>query len=232
MALGRWRQHLDRHPRRPRRRRLSKHLDQPNNPNIIFLVSDQGALISENYGRTWTTWYNQPTAQLYHVVADNGVPYRVCAGQQDSGSLCLSSRGNDGEITFRNWHPVGVIEYGYAVPDPQNPNIIYGAGRADVTKYDWITGQVQKITPIVLTSSKYRTDRTQPLILSPKDPHILYFAANYLFKDDRRRPYLANDQPGPYARASGPARQRRRHGGQHAGLRRASRSDLFHCAVV
>jgi photosystem II stability/assembly factor-like uncharacterized protein len=154
----------------------------PNNPDIIFLVSDQGALISENYGRTWTTWYNQPTAQLYHVVADNGVPYRVCAGQQDSGSLCLSSRGNDGEITFRDWHPVGVIEYGYAVPDPLNPDIIYGAGRSDVTKYDWITGQVQKITPIALTSPKYRTDRTQPLIFSPKDPHIIYFAANYVFK--------------------------------------------------
>ena len=145
-------------------------------------MSDQGALISENYGRTWTTWYNQPTAQLYHVVADNGVPYRVCAGQQDSGSLCLSSRGNDGEITFRDWHPVGVIEYGYAVPDPLNPDIIYGAGRSDVTKYDWITGQVQKITPIALTSPKYRTDRTQPLIFSPKDPHIIYFAANYVFK--------------------------------------------------
>ena len=189
----------------------------PNNPNIIFLVSDQGALISENYGRTWTTWYNQPTAQLYHVVADNGVPYRVCAGQQDSGSLCLSSRGNDGEITFRDWHPVGVIEYGYAVPDPLNPNIIYGAGRADVTKYDWITGQVQK----------NHADRAH-LVQIPHRPHAAadLFAegpAHSLFRrqlsvqDDRRRPHLANDQPGPDARASRPARQRRRHGGNTPG---------------
>nr|HEV7954859.1 hypothetical protein [Candidatus Acidoferrales bacterium] len=97
-----------------------------NHPEIIELVSDQGALVSSNWGRTWSSWYNQPTAQVYHVVADNGFPYRVCGGQQDSGSLCISSRGNDGEITFRDWHPVGTIEYGYSVPDPMNPNIIYG----------------------------------------------------------------------------------------------------------
>ncbi len=154
----------------------------PNHPEIILLVSDQGALVSANWGRTWSNWYNQPTAQLYHVVADNGFPYRVCGGQQDSGSVCISSRGNDGEITFRDWHPVGTIEYGYSVPDPLNPNIIYGAGRADVTRYDWVTGQVRKITPIVQTGTKYRTDRTQPLIFSPVDKRTLYYAANFLFK--------------------------------------------------
>ncbi len=154
----------------------------PNNTDIILLVSDQGALVSANRGRTWSSWYNQPTAQLYHVVADNGFPYRVCSGQQDSGSLCISSRGNDGEITFRDWHPVAVIEYGYAVPDPLNPNIIYGSGRTDVTRYDWVTGQVRKITPIVQNTQAYRADRTQPLIFSPVDNHTLYYAANVLFK--------------------------------------------------
>ncbi len=154
----------------------------PNHPEIILLVSDQGALVSSNWGRTWSSWYNQPTAQVYHVVADNGFPYRVCGGQQDSGSVCISSRGNDGEITFRDWHPVGVIEYGYSVPDPMNPNIIYGSGRTDVTRYDWVTGQVQKITPIVQASAKFRSVRTQPLIFSPVDKHTLYYAANVLFK--------------------------------------------------
>ncbi len=154
----------------------------PNHPEIILLVSDQGALVSANWGRTWSSWYNQPTAQVYHVVADNGFPYRVCGGQQDSGSLCISSRGNDGEITFRDWHPVGTIEYGYSVPDPMNPNIIYGSGRTDVTKYDWITGQVQKITPIVQASADFRSVRTQPLIFSPVDKRTLYYAANVLFK--------------------------------------------------
>jgi photosystem II stability/assembly factor-like uncharacterized protein len=175
----------------------------PNNTDIIFLVSDQGALISVNSGRTWTTWYNQPTAQLYHVVADNGFPYRVCAGQQDSGSVCISSRGNDGEITFRDWHPVGVIEYGYAVPDPKNPNLIYGAGRSDVTKYHWDTGQVERITPLVLGGSDFRTDRTQPLIFSPVRPDVIYFAANVLFKSENAgfswqqiSPDLTREQPG------------------------------------
>ncbi len=68
----------------------------PNNGNIIFLVSDQGALVTVNGGATWSSWYNQPTAQLYHVSTDNGFPYRVCGGQQESGSVCISSRGNDG----------------------------------------------------------------------------------------------------------------------------------------
>ena len=88
---------------------------------IILLASDQGAIITVNGGETWSSWYNQPTAQMYHVNADNAFPYSVCSGQQESGSACVASRGNDGQITFREWHPVGVEEYGYAVPDPLDP---------------------------------------------------------------------------------------------------------------
>ena len=123
--------------RRPRRRRLSEHLDQSRQSETILLVSDQGAIVTVNGGQTWSSWYNQPTAQLYHVIADNEFPYRVCAGQQESGSVCISSRGNDGEITFREWHPVGVIEYGYVAPDPLHPDIVYGAGRGEVSKFHW-----------------------------------------------------------------------------------------------
>jgi photosystem II stability/assembly factor-like uncharacterized protein len=154
----------------------------PNNGNIILLVSDQGAIVTVNGGASWSSWYNQPTAQLYHVSADNGLPYRVCAGQQESGSVCISSRGNDGAVTYRDWHPVGVIEYGYVAADPLDPDLIYGGGRSEVTKFHWSTGQVQNITPIPLRSAKYRTDRTEPLMFSPVDPHILYYAANVLFK--------------------------------------------------
>ncbi|HKH98387.1 MAG TPA: hypothetical protein VJ999_04705 [Candidatus Sulfotelmatobacter sp.] len=154
----------------------------PNNGNIILLVSDQGAIVTVNGGATWGSWYNQPTAQLYHAIADNGFPYRVCAGQQESGSVCISSRGNDGAITFREWHPVGVIEYGYVAPDPLDPDVIYGGGRSEVSKYHWSTGQVQNITPIPVRDPKYRTNRTEPLMFSPVDPHILYYAANVLFK--------------------------------------------------
>ena len=154
----------------------------PNNPDVILLVSDQGALVSVNGGETWSSWYNQPTAQLYHVQANNDFPYRVCGGQQESGSVCISSRGNDGEITFRDWHPVGAIEYGYVAPDPLHPDVIYGAGRNEVSRYDWKTGQVQNVTPIPLLGEKYRAERTEPLMFSPLSPHILFYAANMVFR--------------------------------------------------
>lgn len=154
----------------------------PNDGNMMLLVSDQGALVTVNRGASWSSWYNQPTAQLYHVITDASFPYKVCAGQQESGSVCISSRGNDGAITYREWHPVGVIEYGYVAPDPLNPDVVYGAGRSEVSKFHWTTGQVQNVTPLALGNPKYRTDRTEPIMFSPVDPHTLYFAANVLFK--------------------------------------------------
>ncbi|MGZ3838787.1 MAG: WD40/YVTN/BNR-like repeat-containing protein, partial [Flavisolibacter sp.] len=105
----------------------------PLHPEIFLLTGDQGACVTVNGGQTFSSWYNQPTAQLYHVAADNAFPYNLYSGQQESGSVGIASRGNDGEITFREWHPVGVEEYGYVAPDPLNPNIIYGG---KVSKYD------------------------------------------------------------------------------------------------
>ncbi|WP_221761628.1 sialidase family protein [Edaphobacter aggregans] len=148
----------------------------PNNTDIIALASDQGVIISQNAGKTWSQWYNQPTAQMYHVTTDNAFPYRVCGGQQDSGSACVSSRSNDGRITFNDWHPVGIEEYGYAAPDPLDPDIVYGG---KVTRYDRRTGQIQNVEPKPLRS--YRVLRTQPLMFSPLDPHSLYFATNTLW---------------------------------------------------
>src|ERR1700733_8234418 len=154
----------------------------PNNGNIILIVSDQGAIITVNRGASWSSWYNQPTAQFYHAITTNTFPYRVCGGQQESGSACTLSRGNDGAITFRDWHPVGVIEYGYVAPDPLDPDVIYGGGRTEVSKFHFSTGEVQNVTPIPLRNPKYRTNRTEPLMFSPVDPHVLYFASNVLFK--------------------------------------------------
>jgi photosystem II stability/assembly factor-like uncharacterized protein len=154
----------------------------PSDPNIILLAGDQGAIVTVNGGDTWSSWFNQPTAQMYHVAVTNDFPYRVCGGQQESGSVCISSRGNDGEITFRDWHPVGVIEYGYVAPDPLDPDVIYGAGRNEVSKFHWSTGQVENVTPIPLPSDKYRSDRTEPLMFSPVEPHTLYYASDLLFK--------------------------------------------------
>jgi photosystem II stability/assembly factor-like uncharacterized protein len=151
----------------------------PENPEIILLAGDQGAVISVNGGQTWSSWYNQPTAQFYHVITDNQFPYWVYGGQQESGSVGIRSRGPDGQITFRDWRPVGVEEYGYVAPDPLNPNIIYGG---KVTRFDRTTGQVQNVAPEAVRSGKYRFLRTAPLLFSPVDPRVLYLGGNVLFK--------------------------------------------------
>jgi len=186
----------------------------PNHPSIILLVADQGAIITENGGATWTSWFNQPTAQLYHAIADNSFPYKVCAGQQESGSVCISSRGNEGEVTNGDWHPVGIIEYGYAAPDPLDTNIIYGAGRTDVSKYHWDTGQVQNVTPLPVRNRKYRAERTEPIIFSPIDPHTIYYGANYVFKTtdggdhwQTISPELSRPNPGIPASVDGMAKE-------------------------
>ena len=151
----------------------------PNNPDVILLGSDQGAIITVNGGKSWSSWYNQPTAQMYHVNADNAFPYRLCSGQQESGSACVASRGNDGEITFREWHPVAAEEYGYVVPDPLDSDIVYGG---KLTRYDRRTSQVQNIMPKPLRGPDFRVLRTEPVVFSPVDPHVLFFAANTLWK--------------------------------------------------
>lgn len=151
----------------------------PDHPDIMLIACDQGAIVTVNGGHTFSSWYNQPTAQFYHVSTDNAFPYNVYGGQQESGSIGIASRGNDGEITFREWHPVGVEEYGYVAPDPLDPNIIYGG---KITRYDKRTGQVQNIAPEAIASGKYRFLRTAPVLFSPTDPHTLYFAGNVLFK--------------------------------------------------
>ncbi len=151
----------------------------PQNPQIIALAVDQGVVISVNGGETWSSWYNQPTAQFYHVITDNQFPYWVYGGQQESGSIGIASRSDFGEITFRDWYPVGVEEYGYVAPDPLDPNIIYG-GKA--TRFNRVTGQTQDVSPVILRTGKYRFNRTAPLIFSPVDPHTLYLGSNVLFK--------------------------------------------------
>ena len=150
----------------------------PENPEIILLATDQGATISVNGGDTWSSWYNQPTAQFYHVSTDNQVPYWVYGGQQESGSVGIASRGNDGQITFREWRPVGVEEYGYVAPDPLDNNLVYGG---KITRTNKVTGEVVSVMPPQARDLKARFLRTAPVLFSPVDPHVLYFAGNYLF---------------------------------------------------
>ena len=150
----------------------------PENPDIIALAVDQGATITVNGGETWSSWYNQPTAQFYHVITDNEFPYWVYGAQQESGSIGTASRSDFGEITFRDWTTVGVEEYGYVAPDPLHPNLIYGG---KVTVFDRNTGQTRDVSPVVLRTGQYRFNRTAPLIFSAADPHVLYLGSNVLF---------------------------------------------------
>jgi len=158
----------------------------PNNTNIVFTVADQGAVVSGNRGESWSNWYTQATAAMYHVTTDNAFPYRVCSGQQDSGSACVNSRGNDGEITFRDWSPVGIQEYGEAAPDPKNPDLVYGSSRNTVTLFNRKTGQIKNVGPnLTVPDAKGQTFtrnvRTMPLEWSPVNANLLFYAQNAVF---------------------------------------------------
>ncbi len=172
----------------------------PLQPDIMLLTADQGATITVNGGRTWSSWYNQPTAQLYHVSADRQFPYWVYGGQQESGAIGIASRGNGGQISFRDWMGVGADEYAYVAPDPLNPDIVYG-GR--VQRFNRKTGQSQNVAPETLRSGEYRILRTMPLLFHPADPKTLFFATNVLWKTttggdrwDIVSPDLSRERPG------------------------------------
>jgi photosystem II stability/assembly factor-like uncharacterized protein len=183
----------------------------PTDPQRMIFGSDQGAGISVDGGKSWSSWYNQPTAQFYHVAADNQFPYHVYGAQQDSGSVETTSRGNDGSITFRDWHPAGAGESGYITPDPSDANIIYGGGTyGELLRYDKRTGQAQIITPAAVrafggdpTKAEYRFTWTSPLVFSPQDAHTLYFGSQYLLKStnqgnswEKISPDLTGTDPG------------------------------------
>jgi photosystem II stability/assembly factor-like uncharacterized protein len=148
-------------------------------PHIIAMSSDQGTVISVNGGETWSSWYNQPTAQFYDVTTDNRFPYWVYGGQQESGSVATKSRSDYGEITSRDWSLPGVFEYGRVAVDPKDPNIVFGA-KLTRTRQD--IGEVADVAPEPIRRGEYRYNRTLPLIFSPLDSKTLYFGANVLFK--------------------------------------------------
>jgi photosystem II stability/assembly factor-like uncharacterized protein len=162
----------------------------PRNSDSMVLGTDQGTTVSLNRGRTWSTWYNQPTAQLYHVIADNQFPYIVYGAQQDSGSAAVPSRTDHNQITARDWFPAGGSESGYMAPDPKDPNIIYLSGTyGSVDRYNRRTGLSQDVTPwpvptfgSEINQRKYRDPWTPVLIFSPADSTALYLGTQYVMK--------------------------------------------------
>jgi photosystem II stability/assembly factor-like uncharacterized protein len=154
----------------------------PTHPDHQMLGVDQGALITLNGGKTWSSWYNQPTAQIYHVSTDNQFPYWVYGAQQDSGAVALPSRTSTSDgITMEQFHEMSVGgESDMIAPDPDHPDIVYG-GR--VKKLDRDTGQTREIDPtLAYPDAHYRAAWTLPLKFSRKGRKTLYFANQRLFK--------------------------------------------------
>lgn len=183
----------------------------PSNPQRMILGCDQGVSVSLDGGKTWSSWYNQPTAQFYHVAVDNQFPYRVYGAQQDSGSVSTTSRSDTGSITFRDWFTTGAGESGYIAPDPSDANIIYGGETyGGLHRFDRRTGQTQVISPAStqnfgfdISHAELRFTWTSPLVFSPQDSHVLYFGSQYLLRSsdqgaswERISPDLTGTQPG------------------------------------
>ena len=161
----------------------------PTEPRHLITGADQGAVVSLNGGASWSRWYNQPTGQFYRLAVDNAFPYRIYSGQQDSGTVGIASRSDYGQITFRDWSPVGGDERDGDVPHPADPDVVYGAGLGGrISKWDRRTGQVQNVSPWPVGSyaarpgtTRYRYDWITPLAISPRPPYPIYTGAQVLF---------------------------------------------------
>jgi len=162
----------------------------PKDSARMVLGTDQGATISVDYGRTWTSWYKQPTAQVYHVITDDQFPYVVYGNQQDSGGMAILSRTDHGQITPRDWFSATGSESGYVAPDPKDPNILYVSQTyGGVVRFNVRTSLSQDITPwpfptwnTEIAERKYRDPWTPVLLFSPFDKKTLYLGTQYVMK--------------------------------------------------
>ncbi len=162
----------------------------PRDPLRMITGNDGGACVSLDGGATWSSIYNQPTAQFYHVSTDTRQPYRIYGAQQDNTTLSVPSRSDYSGISFAECHAVGGGECGYIAVRPDDPDIVYaGSYGGLITRYDHRTRQAQDITvwpddPLGLAAKdvKYRFQWTSPLLLSPHDPQTLYAAGNHVFR--------------------------------------------------
>ena len=160
----------------------------PLQPSHLLVGTDQGTVLSLDGGATWSSWDNQPTAQFYHVAVDDRFPYRVYGGQQDIGAIAVSSRGDQGQITSREWGTVANGESGYVVPDPLDSNVVYtGNTYGGLFRFDWVTGQAQDIAPVPVSVfgmpmplKRFRFTWTLPLVFDPFEKRRLYFGAQQL----------------------------------------------------
>jgi photosystem II stability/assembly factor-like uncharacterized protein len=161
----------------------------PDNPQHMINGNDGGATVTLDGGATWSTQYNQPTAQFYHVISDNRWPYFIYGAQQDNSTVAIKSYDDDGVIGRQDWYAVGGGESGYIAPYSPDPNITYAGAEAFVTRFDKRTEQLVDISPWPLDVSGNGAEKlsprfnwTSPLLLSPHDPNTIYWAAESIFK--------------------------------------------------
>jgi photosystem II stability/assembly factor-like uncharacterized protein len=162
----------------------------PRDTRRMIASNDGGVSVTLDGGKNWTRQDNQPTAQFYHVITDTALPYRVYGAQQDSGTVAITSRSDDGSIDRPDWYDVGGGEAGYIAPYPPDPNIVYAADyQGNITRFDKHTGQVKSITEMPDLSDAYgaanlehRFQWTAPVMISPHDPNTLYHGGERLFK--------------------------------------------------
>ncbi|MEX2356160.1 MAG: hypothetical protein WD535_03905, partial [Thermaerobacterales bacterium] len=162
----------------------------PRDPSRMIHGNDGGACVSYDAGLSWSTIYNQPTAEMYHVTTDNRFPYRVYGAQQDNTTISIPSRSPRGSITQSDWYEVGGGESGYIAVRPDNPDIVYsGNYRGHIMRYDHRTGQAKNIMVWPENSvgggageAAYRFAWTAPIVLSPHDSDVLYIAGNRVFR--------------------------------------------------
>jgi photosystem II stability/assembly factor-like uncharacterized protein len=172
----------------------------PNDPNRMGLSSDQGTVISVDGAQNWSSWYNQPTAQIYHVVTDNDFPYRIYGAQQDSGAIVVTSRSRWAQMSFRDYYPsCAGGESGYIAPDPSDPNILFGGA---VERCDQNVNVGKNVSPTIGMTGIFRNTWTLPVVFSPAD-RALYFSHQMLFKTtnggqswQQISPDLTRDNPG------------------------------------
>src|SRR5580693_1185773 len=173
----------------------------PEDPKRMVLASDQGTVVTEDGAVTWSSWYNQPTAQLYHVAADYRFPYWATGAQQDSGAVGVPERSGHTEISMHDWSGICAgDEAGYTAPDPLHPEILFGD---NVTRCNVITGELRNVSPELSRKGPFRRTWTLPLVFSEADPRALYFSNQFLFKTldggnswEQISPDLTREDPG------------------------------------
>lgn len=166
----------------------------PKESSQMIVAADQGASISLDAGRHWSSWYDEPTAQIYRVATSSGPFFKIYATQQDSGSLAIPYRSYEGVITNRSWKTSGGGEAGYVIPQPHHPGIVFGSDYlGHVSRLNTKTHQITNISPVPIVpfaepigKREYRFNWVTPIALSPFNPDTVYSGAQMVFKSSDR----------------------------------------------